>query len=67
MPCWNFSHEGMKVSKINWNYACKLFGTLSASTFVSCPVLCKNICFSEFYINLAFSPLGPCFSCSGFL
>lgn len=24
MPCWNFSHEGMKVSKINWNYALEL-------------------------------------------
>lgn len=40
MPCWNFSHEGMKVSKINRNYACKVFGALRASTCVSCSVLC---------------------------
>lgn len=28
MPCWNFSHKGMKVvGKINRNYACELWSS----------------------------------------
>lgn len=50
MPCWNFSHEGMKVSKINWNYALELLVHLPVSHALS---------YARIFALVNFTPIWP--------